>query len=250
MAVPCMSADVLLWRGQVLLALATASADQISSMLAAQVGCFRRGRYALGGRHWAEAPGMSLRGSDSSCWRSGVAPAGARRDRACVPGGRRDPPGVSREADATAVTLGEFPPGSRGRMLRALPTICPTRAGGVQRWRHADYLFGAGRSAERALAAAGPWCQADRPTRVPELRRQDGWLPGESPRMVGEAEGLLCGFLDGDHEARAVGSAAGEWRVGVLERDRNHVPAVFAGAYFQHPSLDRGHPVRVGHVGD
>ena len=29
--------------------------------------------------------GMSLWASESSCWHAGVAPAGARRDRACVP---------------------------------------------------------------------------------------------------------------------------------------------------------------------
>ncbi len=62
---------------------------------------------------------MSLWVSDSSCWRAGVAAARARCGRACVPGGRRDPPGVSGEADATAVTLDEFPPGGRGRVLRA-----------------------------------------------------------------------------------------------------------------------------------
>jgi hypothetical protein len=28
------------------------------AMLAVRVGCFRRGRYALGGWRWAEAPGM------------------------------------------------------------------------------------------------------------------------------------------------------------------------------------------------
>jgi hypothetical protein len=87
-------------------------------MLAAQVDCFKRGRYAAGGRRWA-GRAMLLWASDYGCWRTGVAPAGARRDRACVPGGRRDTPGVSREADATAVTLGELPPGSRGRVLLA-----------------------------------------------------------------------------------------------------------------------------------
>src|SRR6266571_6160866 len=111
MAVPCMPADVLLWRGQALLTLATTSADQISfnaggpgRLLQARQGRSRRpalGRPGRGSGHvvWA---------SDSSCWRAGVAPARARRDRACVPGGRRDLPGVSRGADATAVTLGEF----------------------------------------------------------------------------------------------------------------------------------------------
>src|SRR5215471_8046584 len=53
----------------------------------------------------------------------------------------------------------------------SLPNICPTLAGGVQRWRHADYLFGAGRTAKRALAAAGPWSQPDRSRRVAEAGR-------------------------------------------------------------------------------
>ncbi len=117
-----MSADVLLWRGQVLLPLATASADQISFR------CWRPGSAASGaaGTLPAAGTGPTEPGSGAcrwglvtSCWRAGVAAARARRDQACVPGGRRDPPGVSRAADATAVTLGEFPPGGRGRVLRA-----------------------------------------------------------------------------------------------------------------------------------
>jgi hypothetical protein len=44
------------------------------------------------------------------------APAGARLNRACVPGSRRDRPGVSREADATAVTLVSFRQAVAGRM--------------------------------------------------------------------------------------------------------------------------------------
>jgi len=124
MAVPCMSADVLLWRGQVLWALATASAGQIS------FSCWRPGPAASGaaGRLPAAAAGpagpglrgMSLWVSDSGCWRAGVAAGRARRDRACVPGGRRDPPGTGREADAAAVTPGEFPPGGRGRTATGL----------------------------------------------------------------------------------------------------------------------------------
>ena len=96
------------------LGLATVSADQISfrcwrpgSAASEAADTFWRPRWA--GR--TGAPGMSLWASDSNCWR-GVA-------RACVPGGRRDSPGVSREGDATAVTLGDLPPSSRGRLLRA-----------------------------------------------------------------------------------------------------------------------------------
>ena len=68
--------------------------------------------------------------------------------------------------------------------------------------------------------------------------------------MADEAEGLLCGFLDGDHEAHTVGPAAGKWRVRVLGLDRDHAGAVSAGAHSRRASLGRGHPVRVGHVGD
>src|SRR5690348_17109531 len=75
-------------------------------------------------------------------------------------------------------------------------------------------------------------------------------VPGCVTRVVGEAEDLLCGFLDGDHEADAVGPPARKWRVRVLERDRIHVPAALVAPQFYHPSLDRGHPVGVGHIGD
>ncbi len=93
-----------------------------SEMLAAQAGCFRRGGYAVGGRHRADRAGlrgMSLWASDSSCWRAGVAPARAARWPGLRAGRPAGPPGVSREADATAVTLSEFPPGGHGRVLRA-----------------------------------------------------------------------------------------------------------------------------------
>jgi hypothetical protein len=90
-------------------------------MLAAQVGCLWRGRYALGGRHWAGRAGLR------ACRCGLVTPAaGVLASLLLVPGstgpacgGRRDPPGVSREADAMAVTLGEFLPSSRRRVLRA-----------------------------------------------------------------------------------------------------------------------------------
>src|SRR6266699_36170 len=79
MAVPCMPADVLLWRGQILLVLATASADQISF----NAWRHRSAAYGEAGTlsaavwHWvgrAGLRGMSLWASDSSCWRAGVAP--------------------------------------------------------------------------------------------------------------------------------------------------------------------------------
>ena len=44
----------------------------------------------------------------------------------------------------------------------------------------------------------------------------DNW----SARLVDEGKRALSRFLDGDHEAHAVRTAAREWCAGVLDRDR------------------------------
>src|SRR5258705_9265245 len=59
-------------------------------------------------------------------------------------------------------------------------------------------------------------------------------------RIVGEVECLSGRLLHRDHEAHAIGAAAGEWLVGVLEGDRVHVAAALVGTDFHHPALDRG----------
>src|SRR5713226_3232091 len=66
MAVPCMSADVLLWRGQVLLALATASAGQIS------LRCWRPRPAASGAAGTLSAAGTGPTGPGSGACRCGL----------------------------------------------------------------------------------------------------------------------------------------------------------------------------------
>ena len=54
-------------------------------------------------------------------------------------------------------------------------------------------------------------------------------VPGESPGVVGEAEAALCGFVDDDHEAHAVGPTAGKAALGDkpgrCEGDQHPIPA-------------------------
>src|SRR5215831_11871350 len=66
--------------------------------------------------------------------------------------------------------------------------------------------------------------------------------------IVGEAECPPGRLLHRDHEAHAIGAAAGEGRAGVLEGDRVHVAAALVGTYLHHPALDSGHAVRIDHV--
>src|SRR5262249_10228537 len=111
---------------------------------------------------------------------------------------------------------------------RGSPNLCAAVADRFRQRRRADYLFGAGRTA-----------LTSRYLRLVELSR-----------IVDEVEGTLGSFLDGDYEADAVRSAAGERRAGVFDGDRIHVPAVLVRAYVHHASLDGGHLVRVGRIGD
>jgi len=67
---------------------------------------------------------------------------------------------------------------------------------------------------------------------------------------VDEAQRPTGGPLDGDHEADAVGAAAGKGSARVLDADRVHEAAALVGTLLDHAALKHRHAVGVGEVGD